>query len=115
MMNEVDCPSELFAACRFDNVRVPLDGLLDRYASVSADGAYSSPIPTVGARFGTMASPHSHIMLASRSCHRAQEPLLPAGQGNKPHAVFLLTCFYSEALSLLGAFRFGSLRHNEHN
>jgi hypothetical protein len=44
--------------CRFDNVRVPLDGLLDRYASVTADGTYSSPIPTVGARFGTMVIPH---------------------------------------------------------
>jgi len=43
---------------RFENVRVPLDGLLDKYASVSADGTYSSPIPTVGARFGTMVCPH---------------------------------------------------------
>ena len=41
---------------RFDHVRVPLDALLDRYASVSPDGSYSSPIPTVGARFGTMVS-----------------------------------------------------------
>ena len=47
--------------CRFDNVRVPLDALLDRYASVSPDGTYSSPIPTVGARFGTMVgSPGLH-------------------------------------------------------
>eukprot|EP00882_Tetradesmus_deserticola_P012097 GHRQ01012816.1.p1 GENE.GHRQ01012816.1~~GHRQ01012816.1.p1 ORF type:complete len:645 (+),score=319.12 GHRQ01012816.1:546-2480(+) len=38
----------------FDNVRVPRDALLDRYASVDAAGNYSSPIPTVSARFGTM-------------------------------------------------------------
>ena len=36
----------------FDDVRVPLDNLLDRYASVAPDGTYSSPIPTVSARFG---------------------------------------------------------------
>ena len=39
---------------RFDSLRVPRDALLDKYASVAADGTYSSPIPTVGARFGTM-------------------------------------------------------------
>jgi acyl-CoA oxidase len=38
----------------FDNVRVPRDAMLDRYASVDAAGNYSSPIPTVSARFGTM-------------------------------------------------------------
>ena len=38
----------------FDRLRVPADALLDRYASVSEAGVYASPIPTVGARFGTM-------------------------------------------------------------
>lgn len=38
----------------FDRVRVPRSNLLDRYASVSADGVYSSPIPSAGKRFFTM-------------------------------------------------------------
>jgi alkylation response protein AidB-like acyl-CoA dehydrogenase len=38
----------------FSSVRVPRDAMLDRYASVDAAGNYSSPIPTVSARFGTM-------------------------------------------------------------
>lgn len=49
-----DSDSMSLVRCRFNNVRVPLDGLLDKYASVSPEGAYSSPIPTVAARFGTM-------------------------------------------------------------
>lgn len=38
----------------FDQVRVPRDALLDRFASVSADGAYSSPIENPNRRFFTM-------------------------------------------------------------
>ena len=38
----------------FNHVRVPRDALLDRYASVAEDGTYSSPIPSVAQRFGTM-------------------------------------------------------------
>jgi len=38
----------------FDRVRVPRDALLDAFASVGADGAYSSAIPSVSQRFGTM-------------------------------------------------------------
>lgn len=38
----------------FNNVRIPRDALLDRYASVDAAGNYSSPIPNIGQRFGTM-------------------------------------------------------------
>ena len=38
----------------FDDVRVPRDRLLSRYAEVSADGTYSSPIPSAGKRFFTM-------------------------------------------------------------
>ena len=38
----------------FDGVRVPRTNLLDRFASVSADGAYSSDIESQGRRFFTM-------------------------------------------------------------
>jgi acyl-CoA oxidase len=38
----------------FDQVRVPRDALLDRYASVSEDGVYSSPIESSTKRFFTM-------------------------------------------------------------
>ncbi|MGH7448261.1 MAG: acyl-CoA dehydrogenase, partial [Longimicrobiales bacterium] len=38
----------------FDHVRIPRDNLLDRYGTVSAGGAYSSPIPGDGRRFFTM-------------------------------------------------------------
>lgn len=38
----------------FDRVRIPRENLLDRYGSVSAGGAYSSPIPSAGRRFFTM-------------------------------------------------------------
>lgn len=36
----------------FSQTRIPRDALLDRYASVSPDGVYSSPIPSVSSRFG---------------------------------------------------------------
>jgi len=38
----------------FDHVRVPREALLDRYASVTADGTYSSPIENPTKRFFTM-------------------------------------------------------------
>ena len=38
----------------FDHVRVPREALLDRFGAVDADGQYSSPIDSVGARFFTM-------------------------------------------------------------
>ena len=38
----------------FDHVRVPREALLDRYASVTADGTYSSPIDNPTKRFFTM-------------------------------------------------------------
>ncbi|MEM6346222.1 MAG: acyl-CoA dehydrogenase [Bacteroidota bacterium] len=38
----------------FNNVRVPLDNLLDRFATVSEDGTYDSPIASPGKRFFTM-------------------------------------------------------------
>jgi acyl-CoA oxidase len=39
---------------RFDTVRVPREALLDRYAEVSADGVYTSPIENPTRRFFTM-------------------------------------------------------------
>ncbi len=38
----------------FDDVRIPRDNLLARFAQVSADGTYSSPIPSSSRRFFTM-------------------------------------------------------------
>lgn len=38
----------------FDDVRVPREALLDRFGAVDANGEYSSPIDSVGARFFTM-------------------------------------------------------------
>lgn len=38
----------------FDQVRVPREALLDRYASVAEDGSYSSPIDNESRRFFTM-------------------------------------------------------------
>jgi len=39
---------------RFDDVRIPRDALLDRFAQVSPQGEYRSPIPSPGRRFFTM-------------------------------------------------------------
>jgi len=39
-------------AIRFTRVRVPRGNLLDRFASVDRSGAYSSPLPSEGKRFG---------------------------------------------------------------
>ena len=39
---------------RFDRVRIPHDALLDRFAQVTRDGEYLSPIPSAGRRFFTM-------------------------------------------------------------
>ncbi len=38
----------------FDHVRIPRENLLDRYASVDADGGYHSPITSAGKRFFVM-------------------------------------------------------------
>ncbi len=38
----------------FDQVRIPREDMLDRFASVSPEGEYSSPIKNPGARFFTM-------------------------------------------------------------
>jgi len=39
---------------RFDGVRVEADALLDRFARITPDGEYESPIPSAGRRFFTM-------------------------------------------------------------
>ena len=51
----------------FDHVRVPRDALLDAFASVAADGAYSSAIPSVSQRFGTMVG---GLTTGARFCSR---------------------------------------------
>jgi len=38
----------------FDRVRIPRENLLDRFASVSSEGEYASPIPSSSRRFFTM-------------------------------------------------------------
>ncbi|NNL30741.1 MAG: acyl-CoA oxidase [Gemmatimonadetes bacterium] len=38
----------------FDHVRVPVDNLLDRFATIDEDGTYESPITSSGRRFFTM-------------------------------------------------------------
>jgi len=38
----------------FDNVRVPVENLLNKYGSIDANGAYTSPIKNDGKRFFTM-------------------------------------------------------------
>ncbi len=38
----------------FDNVRVPVDNLLDKYGSVTAEGTYASPVENESKRFFTM-------------------------------------------------------------
>ncbi len=40
----------------FDEVRIPRENLLDRFATVQPDGTYESPIPSPGRRFFTMLS-----------------------------------------------------------
>ena len=40
----------------FDEVRIPRENLLDRFATVAPDGTYDSPIPSPGKRFFTMLS-----------------------------------------------------------
>jgi len=39
---------------RFDEVRIPRDALLDRFAQVTPEGRYHSPVPSPGRRFFTM-------------------------------------------------------------
>jgi acyl-CoA oxidase len=40
----------------FENVRVPRTALLNRFANVSPEGQYTSPVPTVSSRFGALSS-----------------------------------------------------------
>lgn len=41
-------------AIQFQNVRIPRDNLLDRFASVAPDGSYSSPVASASKRFALM-------------------------------------------------------------
>ncbi len=59
---------------RFDDVRVPRDALLDRFARVTPEGEYQSPIPSPGRRFftmlGTLVSGRISIAAASQAVSR---------------------------------------------
>lgn len=58
----------------FDNARIPRENLLDRFAQVSADGDYHSPIPSAGKRFFTMLSTlvGGRISVAAAACSAAK-------------------------------------------
>ena len=59
----------------FDGVRVPRENLLDRFASVSADGHYSSPITSASKRFfvmlGTLVGGRVSVALAGNSAAKS--------------------------------------------
>ena len=59
----------------FDGVRIPRTGLLDRFAQVSADGTYTSPIASEGKRFfvmlGTLVGGRIAIGSAANAAARA--------------------------------------------
>lgn len=61
----------------FDNVRIPRENLLDRYASVTADGTYESPIAGDNKRFFTMLGTlvGGRISVASGSVTAAKKAL----------------------------------------
>ena len=59
----------------FDRVRVPREALLDRFATVAADGSYASPIASPGKRFftmlGTLVGGRVSVALASLSAAKS--------------------------------------------
>lgn len=59
----------------FDDVRVPRDALLDRFATVSADGVYESPISSPSKRFftmlGTLVGGRVSVALAANSAAKS--------------------------------------------
>ena len=59
----------------FDGVRIPRTNLLGRYATVSEDGVYSSPIPSAGKRFfvmlGTLVGGRIAVGAAANSAAKA--------------------------------------------
>ena len=59
----------------FDHVRVPREALLDRFATVAADGSYASPIASPGRRFftmlGTLVGGRVSVALASLSAAKS--------------------------------------------
>ena len=58
----------------FDNVRIPRENLLNRFGDVSAEGQYSSPIPSASRRFFTMLGTlvAGRISIAAASCSSAK-------------------------------------------
>ena len=61
----------------FDQVRIPREDMLDRFASVSAEGVYTSPIKNAGARFFTMLGTlvGGRISIASSGLNAAKSAL----------------------------------------
>lgn len=47
---------------RFDNVRIPRDNLLNKYANVTEDGKYETSIPHAGTRFNTTIGKFSSVL-----------------------------------------------------
>src|SRR5699024_322102 len=64
----------------FDNVRIPRENLLDRYASVSPEGVYESPISGDSKRFFTMLGTlvGGRISVAAASVTAARKSLATA-------------------------------------
>lgn len=64
----------------FDHVRVPRENLLDRFATVTEDGRYESPISSAGRRFFTMLGTlvAGRISVAAASVSVAKRALIPA-------------------------------------
>ena len=58
----------------FEHVHIPRDNLLNRFGDVSADGQYSSPIPSASRRFFTMLGTlvAGRISIAAASCTSAK-------------------------------------------
>ncbi|HEY0809457.1 MAG TPA: acyl-CoA dehydrogenase [Longimicrobiales bacterium] len=58
----------------FKSVRIPRDNLLNRFADVSADGKYTSPIPSASRRFFTMLGTlvAGRVSIAAASCSSAK-------------------------------------------
>ncbi|MES3630706.1 MAG: acyl-CoA dehydrogenase [Longimonas sp.] len=61
----------------FDQVRIPRENMLDRYATVHPDGTYESDIPSAGRRFFTMLSTlvGGRISVARSACSAAKSGL----------------------------------------
>lgn len=64
----------------FDQVKVPVENLLDRFATITEDGRYESPIPSSGRRFFTMLGTlvAGRVSIAAASVSAARKGLVVA-------------------------------------